>query len=145
MRKQFPLARKLRTAFAEALLVIINTKSFQPQPQFPKEKKKEPEQNYDQFWTPSESILGRDGSTNKHSAECVYIQNGRRLSRVFIGWVLGVRAVTSHLGLVRWVCVCRRFRRFSIDGFTAYFWQSFGLRLILILVLFFTFSWLIWT
>ena len=46
----------MRTASAKALLVIINTKSFQPQPQFPKEKKKEPEQNYDQFWTPSESI-----------------------------------------------------------------------------------------
>ena len=41
-------------AASEALLVIINTKSFQKQqqPQFPKEKKKEPEdQNYDQFWT----------------------------------------------------------------------------------------------
>ena len=36
--------------------------SEQPQqPQFPKEKKKKgPEQqNYDQFWTPSESIRGR--------------------------------------------------------------------------------------
>ena len=49
----------MRTASAKALLVIINTKSFQPQPQFPKEKKKEPEQNYDQFWTPSESIQVR--------------------------------------------------------------------------------------
>ena len=49
----------MRTASAKkALLVIINTKSFQPQPQpqFPKEKKKEPEQNYKQFWTPSELI-----------------------------------------------------------------------------------------
>ena len=31
----------LEAAAAKALLVIINTKSFQPQPQFPKEKKKE--------------------------------------------------------------------------------------------------------
>ena len=57
-------ARKLRTeaaeasAASEALLVIINTKSFQKQqqPQFPKEKKKELEhQNYDQFWTQQSS------------------------------------------------------------------------------------------
>ena len=58
MRKQFPACKKIEDteeAASEALLVIINTKSFQKQqqqPQFPKEKKKELEhQNYDQFWT----------------------------------------------------------------------------------------------
>ena len=71
MRKQFPACQKMEqqkleaAAASKALLVIINTKSFQKQqPQFPTEKKKngeaEPEhQNYDQFWTPSESIHTR--------------------------------------------------------------------------------------
>ena len=109
-------ARKLRTeeAASEALLVIINTKSFQKQqqPQFPKEKKKELEhQNYDQFWTQQfpttyTNQYNTPGPVRKPSrtwlvlAAC--IQNGALLSSYPIGgFELAPRDVTRAS---TWVC-----------------------------------------
>ena len=136
-------ARKLRTeaaaeasAASEALLVIINTKSFQKQqqPQFPKEKKKELEhQNYDQFWTQQFHYTNQyktPGPVRKPSCSwlvlAVCIQNGGLLSfRPIGGFELAPRDVTRAS---TWVCATTdryiRLRSFEVMNSPWYIYSA---------------------